>query len=332
MTDTTMRTHELTEKAALEAGDVILLDNSGDSLASKHEAIASLTNAGLVELATEAEVSAGVDATRAVTPAGAEALVNAQLGGDASSNVKSNNGIGLGTNNTASYGGVAGGYGNTANGNAYEQGAVALGRANSAPSNGIALGAQNTASGQKAIAIGYLNQATAAGAIAIGTVCEANGPYGVAIGDEAVNRYWGQMAIGGAPFSTKDNQTSLYQLLGTTTNATPAALYVNGGGDILSIPSDNLFVFQIQLGAMTADGAVAAAWIFQGAIKNAGGTTGLVGAITTALHVNDGGAAAWAAAVTAVDATDELRLTVTGAAGTTIRWRAMVLVSEMLFT
>lgn len=60
-------------------------------------------------------------------------------------------------------------------------------------------------------------------------------------------------------------------------------------------------------------------------VKNVASVVSLVGSgETVEVDQKDAGAAAWAVAVTADDANNALAVTVTGAAGATIRWLAVV--------
>jgi hypothetical protein len=76
-----------------------------------------------------------------------------------------------------------------------------------------------------------------------------------------------------------------------------------------------------------------ARWTINGAIKrgaNAASTT-MVGTATVTMTHNDAGAAAWVVAVTADTTNGGIKVEVTGAAATTIRWVCKINTTEMTF-
>lgn len=104
-----------------------------------------------------------------------------------------------------------------------------------------------------------------------------------------------------------------------STNATPTKLYCDG---LNSFKVENNVVYRVKLTALAVDSTTGDAkeWEGFGIIKNVGGTTSLVSAITMTSTVGDAGLAAATVAVTANNTTDALDITVTGIAATSIKW------------
>jgi hypothetical protein len=226
----------------------------------------------------------------------------------------------IGLNNTADWGGVAIGLNNSAAGTAYQSGAVAIGegntvdighafgRGNTVSNDAFVFGDSSSVSGTESVAIGYRNTAAHEQAVVIGI--------------EGVSRLYREHVEG---FGSSYAYITKHLLSKTTTNATPAAMGLSGGeANKLTTRVDSVLAFTVRITATTQDAAISATWIYAGAIKNAGGVVSLLGSIATTFSGADAGASAWQVAVTANDTDDCLEITVTGAAGTTIQWFALV--------
>lgn len=130
-------------------------------------------------------------------------------------------------------------------------------------------------------------------------------------------------------------QATRYVLRCVTTNATPTEAWITGnvynyaGDERLLVPLNTLFSFKIVVAAATEHLAQGAGYEFAGVIKNAGGTTALVGDITKDVLAEDD--PAWDCNVTADNTNDALIVTVTGKAATTIRWVAVCYAAEVAF-
>lgn len=276
-----------------------------------------------------------------------EPLVQAQLGGDPSSNTRADTSVTLGRNNTASTGSAAVGEGNTAawgtfacginnqvSGNAYLSGGAAVGDANIVTASGCALGRRNNVTGGAAYGIGEENIASADEAFSIGVANLADEMDAFAIGKLARAHMYGQIAHG---FSTHSSDTDMAQqfwvmLTKTSTDATPVVLTIERNVPKYHLEPDSMWGFTLHLNAQTQDAAVCAAWVYHGAIRRSGNTTALVGTPTAAFTGKDSGASAWSVAITADDANETLAVTVTGAAGTTIRWSGLLEVNESIWS
>ena len=259
-----------------------------------------------------------------------ESVINKLVGGDASSNTpdQDNLGVAVGLNNTAAWGAVAIGLNNGVTGTAYQSGSVGLGegntvdnahafgRSNSATNDGYAIGDANAASGNESVGIGFRNTVTHEQA--------------VVIGHEGTSRLYREHI---ESFGSGYGYLVRHLLSKTTTNATPAVMGLTGAeASKLTVRTDSVMVFTIRISALTVDAGLCGAWVVTGAIKNAGGSVSLLGTIATTFSGADAGASGWQVAVTANDSDNCLEITVTGAAGTTIEWYALVEALEHHFT
>ncbi len=253
-----------------------------------------------------------------------------------------------GKNNTASglYSVVAGGFQNPASGNYSMIGGGTTNTA-SGQSSVVSGGDSNVASSSQAsIGGGYSNLAsggsstisggdrnTAAGncaAISGGLLNVASGDFSTARGAFATARgIHGVDAKSGGQFAaTGDAQSGTYILRRSTGDATQAELTANGlpatGTTRITLPNNATYSFTGQLSARSSAGD-SAAWRFAGTIErgaNAAATT-LLGVSAADTH-SEAGSSAWTIAVDADTTNGSLRLRVTGAAATTIRWVAGV--------
>lgn len=148
-------------------------------------------------------------------------------------------------------------------------------------------------------------------------------------GNECQSILHGQQAHGNGRFAAKgDAQTSRFVARISTTNATPAEMFLNGSSIRLTIATDTTWAFNIILVARRTDADnESAAYHFMGCIDRNGTTTALVGTVTKAVLAED--TAAWDADVTADDTNEALVITVTGEASKTIRWVAYIRTVEV---
>jgi hypothetical protein len=246
-------------------------------------------------------------------------------------------------NNTATYG--ATGANSVAIGKqakAASTSCLALGEsANSSTAYGIAIGYQAVASGVGSIAIGnqyYLGAATASGgsSIAIGDDAEATKKFATALGAASVSNIAGKYAYAGGRFSsTGDSQTGVFVLRSDTTGATPEALTTDnstaGTTNQIILPNNSAYAFHGTIVArqQASAGTACAAWKIEGLIRREGsaGTTVLVNSATTVLDNTP----AWGMAFSADTTNGGLKIEVTGAAATNIRWVATINTSEVTY-
>jgi hypothetical protein len=126
-------------------------------------------------------------------------------------------------------------------------------------------------------------------------------------------------------------QNVQFILRGRTTNATPYELLINSGV-YLTIPSNIALFGQVEICAIEQTNATEAAhYIRKFAIQNLGGTTSLIGSVTT-VGTDYESQAGYDIAITADNTSDYLKISVTGDSSKTLRWIAVVRGCEMSIT
>lgn len=132
-------------------------------------------------------------------------------------------------------------------------------------------------------------------------------------------------------------QSALLLLGRQTTDATVTALASNnsaaGTTNQVILPNNSAYSFSGEVIAGVTAAGNTARWTINGAIKrgaNAASTV-MVGTPTVTMTHNDAGAAAWTVAVTADTTNGGIKVEVTGAAATTIRWVAKINTTEMTY-
>lgn len=315
---------------------------------------------GAVELATTAEAATGTDTERATTPAGlplrvigsgwalkqtdgsapggnnrGTGAVDLQVTRTADTQIASGtySAVGGGYCNTASgdYATVGGGYSNTANGG---NATVGGGQGNIAGSlNTTVGGGQDNIANHLNATVGGGRGNTASGDYATvggGSSNTASGYYAtVGGGKEGVANKYGQSSQAAGKFAVAgDAQTSILVARKSTTNATPAELFLDGASARCTIATDTSWAFEITVIARRTDADnESAAYQFLGCIDRNGSTTALVGSVAKTVIAED--TAAWDCNVTADDTNDALIITVTGEAGKTIYWVAKIELVEV---
>ena len=239
--------------------------------------------------------------------------------------------IGGGQDQTASgsYSAICGGYGNTAT--AVYSG-VSAGRLNTASQNYafVASGNSNTASGVYSMIGGGSNHAASGDSSFI-----AGGRYGTTRGIAGNHVFPAcDTPISGA---VGVSQAGLLILGRTTTNATATVLTSNnlsvGTTNQVVLPNNAAYSFSGEVIAGVTGGGNTARWTISGAIKRGANaaSTAMVGTPTVTMTHNDAGAATWTVAVTADTTNGGIKVEVTGAASTTIRWVCKIETTEMTF-
>ena len=225
---------------------------------------------------------------------------------------------------------------------------IAIGRgARASTTRATAIGYSSVATGTNAIALGYVNTSSANNAYTFGNNNTASGQVSFAIGSENTTSqtYAGSYGIG-ASASKKGQiasklgflaQKSDWYLSRQTTDATPIALVGGsntGSADTTNqiiLPNNSAFAFHGTIVArqQASQGTACAAWKIEGLIRREGseGTTVLVNSATTVLDNTP----AWGMALTADTTNGGLKIEVTGAAATNIRWVATVHTSEVTY-
>lgn len=229
-------------------------------------------------------------------------------------------------NNTSSYGATG-------------SNSVAIGfRAKATGQAGAAIGGTtNTASGLFSFAAGpSSNVASGTFSVAIGDACEATTNNTFALGHDGKSVIQGKFAYGSGKFSTvSDAQNGMFVLRRATTDATATQLTTNNGGasttNQVILPNNSAYAFHGTIVARqdAASGTDCAAWKIEGLIRREGsaGTTVLVNSATTVLDNTPG----WGMALSADTTNGGLKIEVTGAAATNIRWVANVTTAECTY-
>lgn len=184
-----------------------------------------------------------------------------------------------------------------------------------------------TGAGQSVIAGGLSNAVSSQyGAILGGLTNVVSGEAAsIQGGRQATADKYGQRAFSAGQFATAADcqQTDLIWRIATTDATANVEAFLDGIALRATIPVGKTWAFDILIVGRSSAG-VSGAWTVKGAIQNNGGVTALVAAVIAAL-LADGTAGTWGAVgnVPVVDAdngNDALRIRVTGAAATNIRW------------
>lgn len=232
------------------------------------------------------------------------------------------------TNNTSSYGATG------ANSIAMGQLAKATG------ANGLALGRDTEATATQAVAVGRNVVASGSYSAAFGTDSTASASWSTVIGHQGVSDIIGKIAFaGGYGFSANgDVQQGLFILRSDTTDATAEALTTNNStastANQIILPNNSAYSFSGTIIAResAAAGSDYASWEIKGALlRDANAASTVLGnGIVNKLYATSG-ASAWAVALTADTTNGGLKVEVTGAAATNIRWVATVNTSEVTY-
>jgi len=283
--------------------------------------VASGQSSGI--LAGENNTASGLDATVAggkqntasgqasgvaAGQANSASATNAFVGGG-NNNAASNTGasVGSGVDNTASgqYSSVASGFDNTASGD-YSSVASGIGNVASGSESNVAGGGSNTASATASAVTGGL---------------------------QANARLYGQISHSAGQFGSQgDSQlTELIWRIATTDATANVEAFLDGSAVRAVIPTNTTWGFDILVVGRSSAG-VSAMWRVTGAIQNNSGTVTLTAAVTTSV-LADGTGSTWgvagSVAVTADNTNKSLKIAVTGAAATNIRWTAHARIVEL---
>ena len=230
------------------------------------------------------------------------------------------NSVALGKSATASASGSI-----AISGIASANGAVAIGSTTASGSGSVAIGQfGGTASGANSTCVGgYLNVASAESA-------------GTFAGFQAVANKVCQIATGAERFSVDgDAQHSTITLAGATTDATVTEIFCGRkSNQRMTVPASRTWMADVDVVARSSGGTDNACFKRRLIIKrDASNNTALVGSVLTVdtdIGSNAGAPpAGWAVTLTADDTNESLKLEVTGAAATNIRWVSKVSLVEV---
>lgn len=294
--------------------------------------------------ANAAQVASGGNAATIGGGASNQASGNLSTVAGGSTNLASNAWatVSGGSNNTASgsTSTISGGNANTAGGT---YAAVSGGNTNTANGTNAAIGggANNIASVDfSTVAGGSANNASGyASVIAGGGANVADSSYSSITGGLSAKTrgiYGAEVRASGTFATVGDAQRGSYILRRATTGATQTELSCDGGAPSAAtrivLPNNATYSFRGQLAARSSTGD-SAAWRFSGTIERgaAAANTAIIGTVTMTDTQAEAGAAAWALAIDADTTNGSLRLQVTGAAATNIKWLATVDTCELTY-
>jgi len=128
--------------------------------------------------------------------------------------------------------------------------------------------------------------------------------------------------------ATANASTNQYILTGTTTNATETEIFVGGvSNSRVPVAADSTIMYSVDIAARRTDSdGVGAGYHFKGVIDNNSGTVADVGTLYEIIIAEDN--VALSADVGADATNDTIYVKVTGIAGHTYRWVAMLTTTE----
>jgi hypothetical protein len=140
---------------------------------------------------------------------------------------------------------------------------------------------------------------------------------------------YGQMAHASGNFAKPgDAQTSVYICRGSTADATPTELFLDGVSQRMAMPTNSTWTFDILVTARDTNGT-SAGYQLLGTARNVNGITTMAAAPKQNILVED--IAFWDAMMIAHATNNTFGVRVTGAAATSIRWVATVRTSEVMY-
>jgi len=206
-------------------------------------------------------------------------------------------------------------------------------------SNSIAIGSSASASSSWSVGIGRNSSATGQyGVVLGGYACVSSANYGYAFGHRGKAGFIGKYAFGVYTSSEVGSSQGGYMVLArNTTDATPAAVCSDGGNSTAGntnqvvLPNNSAIAFHGTIVArqQASSGTASAAWKIEGLIRREGsaGTTVLVNSATTVLDNTP----SWGMTLSADTTNGALKIEVTGASATNIRWVATINTSEVTY-
>ena len=146
----------------------------------------------------------------------------------------------------------------------------------------------------------------------------------IVTGDLTLNDADDQIIHGDTQYKTRQ-----YVLYGTTTNNTETELYVGGtASSRITVPTDTTIFYEVQIAARRTDATgESAGWHLKAVADNFSDTVTDVGSVYEVQVATDD--ATWAVDARADNTNNSINIYVTGAAGKTVRWVAVVKTMEV---
>ena len=217
--------------------------------------------------------------------------------------------------------------------------AALMNYAKASSSNSGAFGFGANATNSMAYAFGAQTFATGNSSVSLGRNSLASATYSICIGNAGQNNIQSSIKFSGSQHANQgDAQIGLYPLMADTTDATATAMVTNhattpgaGTANQIVLPNNSAYAFHGTIVARqkAGDGTACAAWKVEGLIRREGsaGTTVLVNSATTVLDNTPN----WGMALSADTTNGGLKVQVTGAASTNIRWTTSITTSELTY-
>lgn len=197
--------------------------------------------------------------------------------------------------------------------------AVAIGDGlNAAGEQSVAIGTNCSATQTASMAIGINASSTSSNAFSIGQNTLAQAQLSMAMGSRSRSTLWGSKVWSVGQFATQgDAQVTELMWRGTTTDAVATEIFLDNVSAKAILPDDNTWMFEITVVARSSSSQLGRriAGMINRATTNA--STAIIGTNTvTDTNIPAG----WNATATADTTNGSLKITVTGAAATTVRW------------
>jgi hypothetical protein len=211
--------------------------------------------------------------------------------------------------------------------------------AKASSSNSGAFGFGANATNSMAYAFGAQTFATGNSSVSLGRNSLASATYSICIGNAGQNNIQSSIKFSGSQHANQgDAQIGLYPLMADTTDDTDTAMVTNhqttpgaGTANQIVLPNNSAYAFYGTIVARqkAGDGTACAAWKVEGLIRREGsaGTTVLVNSATTVLDNTPN----WGMALSADTTNGGLKVQVTGAESTNIRWTTSITTSELTY-
>jgi hypothetical protein len=197
--------------------------------------------------------------------------------------------------------------------------AIAIGDGvNAAGDQSIAMGVNCTANQTAAMAIGINASATSSNSFAIGQNTLAQAQLSLAMGSRSRTTLWGSRAWSVGQFATQgDAQVTELMWRGITTDGAATEIFLDNVSSRAVLPDNNTWMFEITVCGRSGSAQLGRriAGLINKAATSASTALAVANTVTDTIIP-----AGWNATATADTTNGSLKITVTGAAATTVRW------------
>jgi len=207
---------------------------------------------------------------------------------------------------------------------------VSIGPSTRGHTYGVAVGFQARGD-NSGVGIGYAAHGYNYG-VALGTQADSNEKYySTALGKYSKCERYDELTHSIDHAYINKNNWSIIGLKGATADATVTEIFCAGiSTQRITLIANSAIGFKGMITAKETSGTDCVYWEVSGLIKRDGSNnTSLVGAVTKTVIAEEAGAAAWDVTLTADDTNESLKIEVTGAVATNIKWTARIDTSEV---